>query len=117
VTEARVWRKRFGAGWRQAGPLAAAGLYALDHHIERLADDHEHARLIAEAAGVDPATVDTNIVIFDTPNAPEFMDACEREGVQVTDLSTRTVRVCTHLDVSRSDAEKAAAVIGRLLAQ
>ena len=63
LAEARVWRKRLGGGMRQAGILAAAGLHALDHHVERLADDHEHARLLAEACGVDPATVDTNIVV------------------------------------------------------
>jgi threonine aldolase len=54
VAAARVWRKRLGGGWRQAGVLAAAGLYALDHHVERLADDHAHARLLAAACGVDP---------------------------------------------------------------
>ena len=65
IAEARVWRKRMGGGMRQVGILAAAGLHALDHHVERLADDHEHARLLAEACGVDPATVDTNIVVVD----------------------------------------------------
>ena len=55
---------------RQAGVLAAAGLYALDHHVERLADDHAHARLLAEACGVDPATVDTNIVVVDVTTRP-----------------------------------------------
>ena len=63
LAEARVWRKRLGGGMRQAGILAAAGLHALDHHVDRLAEDHEHARLLAEACGVDPATVDTNIVV------------------------------------------------------
>ena len=63
VAEARVRRKRLGGGMRQVGILAAAGLHALDHHVERLADDHAHARLLAEACGVDPATVDTNIVV------------------------------------------------------
>ena len=63
IAESRVWRKRMGGGMRQVGILAAAGLHALDHHVERLADDHTHARLLAEACGVDPATVDTNIVV------------------------------------------------------
>ena len=63
VAESRVWRKRMGGGMRQVGILAAAGLHALDHHVERLGDDHAHARLLAEACGVDPATVDTNIVV------------------------------------------------------
>ena len=62
IAEARVWRKRMGGGMRQVGILAAAGLHALDHHVDRLADDHAHARLLAEACGVDPETVDTNIV-------------------------------------------------------
>ena len=69
IAEARVWRKRMGGGMRQVGILAAAGLHALDHHVERLADDHAHARLLAEACGVDPATVDTNIVVVDRPDA------------------------------------------------
>ncbi|HTM22958.1 MAG TPA: GntG family PLP-dependent aldolase, partial [Kofleriaceae bacterium] len=55
VAQARIWRKRLGGGMRQVGILAAAGLHALDHHVERLAEDHEHARLLAEACGVDPA--------------------------------------------------------------
>ncbi|MGH3444481.1 MAG: threonine aldolase family protein, partial [Nocardioidaceae bacterium] len=55
IDEARVWRKRMGGGMRQAGILAAAGLYALNRHVDRLADDHSHARLLAEACGVDPA--------------------------------------------------------------
>src|SRR5919107_801918 len=63
IRESRVWRKRLGGGMRQVGVLAAARLHALDHHLERLADDHEHARLLAEACGVDPMTVDTNIVV------------------------------------------------------
>jgi threonine aldolase len=62
IAEARVWRKRMGGGMRQVGILAAAGLHALDHHVERLAEDHAHARLLAEACGVDPESVDTNIV-------------------------------------------------------
>ncbi len=72
VLEARVWRKRLGGGMRQVGILAAAGLHALDHHIERLADDHTHARLLADACGVDPSGVDTNIVVLDVPDAPRW---------------------------------------------
>ena len=64
AAEARVMRRRLGGGMRQAGILAAAGSYALDHHLERLAEDHEHARLLAEACGVDPASVETNIVLL-----------------------------------------------------
>ena len=69
IAEARIWRKRYGGGMRQVGILAAAGLYALDHHLQRLADDHERARRLAAALGVDPGIVDTNIVVVDVPDA------------------------------------------------
>lgn len=114
VAEARVRRKRLGGGMRQSGVLAAAGLHALDHHVERLADDHAHARLIAEACGVDPASVETNIVVVDRPDAAAYVAAAEAEGVRVATVGPRTVRLVTHLDVSTADAERAAAVLARL---
>ena len=114
VAEARVWRKRLGAGWRQAGPLAAAGLYALDHHLDRLADDHDNARLIADAAGIDPETVDTNIVVIPTDDAATLVATCRAEGVLVSAVGANVVRAVTHLDVSRDDAAQAAKVIARL---
>jgi threonine aldolase len=114
VAEARVRRKRLGGGMRQVGILAAAGSYALDHHVERLADDHEHARLLAEACGVDPATVETNIVVAPRADAPAFVAAAREEGVLVTQVGPRAVRLVTHLDVSRTDAETAAHVLTRL---
>lgn len=114
VAEARVWRKRMGAGLRQVGVLAAAGLYALDHHLERLADDHAHARLLAEAVGVDPASVDTNIVVLERSDAARFVAAAEAEGVRVSTVGPTTVRLVTHLDVSAEDARRAAAVLARL---
>ncbi len=114
VTEARVWRKRMGGGMRQVGILAAGGLHALDHHVERLADDHTHARLLAEACGVDPAGVDTNIVVVDRTDAADFVAAARDAGVQVATVGPTTVRMVTHLDISRDDAEKAAAVLARL---
>jgi threonine aldolase len=113
VAQARVWRKRLGGGWRQAGVLAAAGLYALDHHIDRLADDHEHARIIADAAGVDPGSVDTNIVVIDTDDAPGLVARCRAEGVAVSAVGARVVRAVTHLDVGKPDAHRAADVIAR----
>ncbi|MCW2844490.1 MAG: L-threonine aldolase [Nocardioides sp.] len=114
VAEARIWRKRMGGGMRQVGILAAAGLHALDHHLERLADDHAHARLLAEACGVDPATVDTNIVVVPRSDAADFVAGARDEGVLVAPVGPRTVRLVTHLDVTRDDAEKAAAVLARL---
>lgn len=116
IAEARVWRKRMGGGMRQTGILAAAGLHALDHHVERLAEDHEHARLIAEACGVDPASVETNIVVFDHPDAAAFVAAAAQAGVRLATVGPRTVRLVTHLDVSRADAEQAAAALSRVVA-
>jgi len=114
ITEARVRRKRIGGGMRQVGVLAAAGLYALDHHVERLADDHAHARLLAEACGVDPETVDTNIVAFDRPDAASFVAAAREAGVLAGAVGARTVRLVTHLDVARADAEVAAKALAGL---
>ena len=115
IAEARIWRKRMGGGMRQVGILAAAGLHALDHHLDRLAEDHAHARLLAQACGVDPAGVDTNIVVVPRPDAAEFVAAARAEGVLVSAVGPTAVRMVTHLDVSRDDAEKAAAVLGRLV--
>jgi threonine aldolase len=114
IAEARIWRKRMGGGMRQTGILAAAGLHALEHHLERLADDHAHARLLAEACGVDPQSVDTNIVVVDRPDALDFVAAARAEGVLVATVGPTAVRLVTHLDVTRDDAEKAAAVLARL---
>jgi threonine aldolase len=114
VAEARVWRKRLGGGMRQAGVLAAAGLHALDHHLERLADDHEHARLLAQACGVDPAGVDTNIVVVPHDDAAGFVARAAEAGVRVGAVGPRTVRLVTHLDVDRTAAERAAEVLGAL---
>jgi threonine aldolase len=115
IADARVWRKRLGGGWRQAGVLAAAGLYALDHHVTRLADDHAHARLIAEAVGIDPASVETNIVVIDTYDAPGLVSRTRDDGLLVGAVGPRQVRLVTHLDVSRSDAEMAASILSALL--
>ncbi|MBS2937576.1 low specificity L-threonine aldolase [Nocardioides sp. J2M5] len=114
VAEARVRRKRMGGGMRQVGVLAAAGLHALDHHVERLADDHAHARLIGEALGLDPAQVDTNIVVVERPDAAAFVASVAEQGVRIAAVGPRAVRLVTHLDVSRADAERAAAVLSSI---
>ncbi len=116
IEEARVWRKRLGGGMRQVGVLAAAGLHALDHHVDRLADDHEHARLLADACGVDPAGVDTNIVVVDVPDAAAVVAAAREHDVLVSAVGPRALRMVTHLDVSRAQAETAAAVLAKVLA-
>ncbi|MDO9457101.1 low specificity L-threonine aldolase [Nocardioides sp.] len=114
VAEARVWRKRMGGGMRQVGILAAAGLHALDHHVERLADDHAHARLLAEACGVDPASVETNIVVVRRPDAASYVERAAAAGVRVATVGPTTVRLVTHLGVGRADAETAARVLAGL---
>ena len=114
VAESRVWRKRMGGGMRQVGILAAAGLYALDHHVERLAEDHENARLLAEACGVDPASVDTNIVVVPHDDPVAFVESAREGEVLVAAVGPAAVRLVTHLGVSRDDAEHAAKVLGAL---
>jgi threonine aldolase len=117
VEEARVWRKRLGGGMRQVGVLAAAGLHALEHHVDRLADDHAHARLLAEACGVDPETVDTNIVVVEVPDAPAVVAAAREHDVIVSTVGPNTLRLVTHLDVSGDQTVVAAAVLAKALAE
>ncbi len=115
VTAAREWRKRLGGGWRQAGVLAAAGIHALDHHVERLADDHAHARLLAEACGLDPARVDTNIVVVPCADAVAVVAEARSGGVLCSAVGPHALRLVTHLDVSATDARRAAKVLAGLL--
>ena len=115
VAEARVRRKRMGGGMRQVGVLAAAGLHALDHHLEHLAEDHEHARLLAEACGTDPASVETNIVVAEVPDALAVVAAAREEGVLVGAVGPTRVRMLTHLDVTRDDVDVAVKVLRQVL--
>ncbi len=114
IDESRVWRKRMGGGMRQVGILAAAGLYALDHHLERLADDHAHAGLLAEALGVDPELVDTNIVVVERDDAADFVARAAERDVLVATVGPRAVRLVTHLDADRAAVERAAQVLASL---
>jgi threonine aldolase len=114
VAEARIRRKRMGGGMRQVGILAAAGLHALDHHVDRLADDHAHARILAEACGLDPETVETNIVVVPRDDAAEFVAGARDGGVLVSPVGPTAVRMVTHLDIGREDAEAAAVVLSKL---
>jgi len=121
IERAHRWRKMLGGGMRQAGILAAAALYALEHNIERLAEDHAHARLLAEAladmpgAAIDPGSVETNIVYFDVDeragSAAELCATLEAEGVRMLALAPRRVRAVTHLDVSRAGIGRAIAAL------
>jgi threonine aldolase len=102
-----------GGAMRQAGIIAAGGLHALDHHVDRLAEDHARARRLADGlAGLpgvelDAATVETNILVFAVPDAPAFCDVLAREDVLVIPLDARRVRAVTHLDVDDAGIERA----------
>ena len=117
IDASREWRKRLGGGWRQAGVLAAAGLHALEQHVERLAEDHEHARLLAAACGVDPAGVETNLVVVPCADAAAVVSAARDEGVLCSAVGPRALRLVTHLDVSASAASRAADVLGRVVSR
>ena len=121
IADARIWRKRLGGGMRQVGILAAAGLHALDHHVDRLADDHRRAGQLAAAmaeaspGAVDPATVETNIVVLETDDAPRLVEACREQDVLVSLLDRRHLRAVTHLDVGDDEVERASSVLASLL--
>lgn len=108
IAEARRWRKAFGGGMRQSGILAAAGIYALGHHIERLKEDHTHAKLLAaalsESAWVEEILpVSTNIVIFKvvkTISSADFTQALAKKNILAIPFSPTQVRLVTHLDIS-----------------
>lgn len=115
IATARLWRKRLGGGMRQVGVLAAACRYALDHHLPRLGEDHEHARLLAKRLGVDPATVETNMVVLEGIEAPMVAEAAKARGVLVSQVSPTRIRLVTHLDVDRAAVDRAADVLAELL--
>lgn len=124
IVRCHRFRKMFGGGMRQAGLLAAAALYALDHNVERLAEDHANARCFAEAiAGLrgirlDPRTVETNIVIFEIDpslgTADEFQQRLRERGVWMFSTAPNKLRAVTHLDVSRAQIDRAIAVFREL---
>jgi threonine aldolase len=123
IAHARVLRKRLGGGMRQVGILAAAGLYALDHNIERLADDHRRARRIAEALAplgvADPEQVRTNLVLLDLSkssfDAPALTAAAAEQGVLISPMLPRIARLITHLDLDDAGADRAIDALRRLL--
>jgi threonine aldolase len=115
-------RRMFGGAMRQSGILAAAGLYALDNNMRRLAEDHANARILAEGladtrAEIDLATVQSNIVIFRVPeplpDAASIVRRAQEQGVLVSAFATRTVRAVTHLNVDATQCRRAAEVLAR----
>lgn len=125
IDRARVWRKRLGGGMRQAGILAAACLYALDHNIARLAEDHAKAARIGRIVEASPRVrlafpVETNIVIFEAAGgdaeAAGIDAALRREGILALPFGGRYVRMVTHLDVTDEDMERLDRSLPRVLA-
>jgi threonine aldolase len=120
IEEAWRLKQRTGGAMRQAGIIAAAGVYALEHNVERLAEDHANARLLAESlrnlpgVSVDPDEVETNIVFFDIAGtgltADPFCEALKAKGIDLGGAGTR-IRAVTHLDISRADIEAAVEAI------
>jgi threonine aldolase len=117
IHEARRARKAFGGGMRQAGVIAAACLYAFEHHVERLAEDHERAKRLAtglDAAGYRVEPPETNIVLVHVEDAGQFLRDLATEGVLATPRSKVTVRLCTHLDVGDEEIDAAVEAVSGL---
>ena len=121
----RAWemRKRLGGGMRQSGMLAAAGLYALEHNLQRIGDDHANAKRFAELVSgcpaVRPSAPETNIVMLelvrDDDTADRVIPRLAERGVLVVPFAAKRLRAVTHLDVSRADVERAAGLIAEVL--
>ncbi len=123
IADAVLWRRRYGGAMRQAGVIAAAGLVALDQMVDRLAEDHEHARALAAAAAevagahVDLEQVQTNIVYLERVPAVAIADALRGDGVLVSVMDDATVRLVTHADVSSADCDRACDRLRRVLSR
>ena len=126
IERAVRYRRMFGGAMRQVGIFAAAGLYALDRHLQRLAEDHANARLIAERLAASPrirldlALAKTNILVFElAPGAPDAATVVARareRGLLIFDFGPRTVRAVTHLDVTREQCARAAEILLQIVA-
>jgi threonine aldolase len=119
------FRKMFGGGMRQVGIIAAAGIYALDHHLERLKEDHQNAKRLAvglkefKGVSIEPKYVETNIVIFDVANTgmtgSQVAEAMKKEGVLIHAYGRTQIRLVTHLDVTAEQIEIALKAFERVL--
>jgi threonine aldolase len=125
IAQARVWRKRYGGGMRQIGLLAAAGHYALDHNIDRLAHDHARAKKMAialaehDATLINPEHVETNIVGLDLSQAgmtaADFAARCKEAGLWVSALGKSYARLVTHLDFDDAQCDEAIVIMKKAL--
>jgi threonine aldolase len=119
IIEARRARKAFGGGMRQAGIIAAASLYAFENHVDRLGEDHERARNLAEGlreAGYEVREPETNLVLVAVDDPTEFLQALAREGVLATPGKPGFARLCTHLDIGDKEIETAIRAAARITA-
>jgi threonine aldolase len=121
IEEAWRFKQMMGGALRQAGIVAAAGIYALDHNVDRLAEDHENARALAEGiaelrgATIDPSLVETNIVIFEVDDPAGVVAALLAEGVEMTQMGPGRIRAVTHMDVDRAGIERALEALRKVL--
>jgi len=117
IDEAWRYKRMIGGAMRQAGIVAAGALYALDHHVDRLSQDHANARQLAlglvdlDAITIDPKAVETNIVIFDVPNAATFLQRIAEHDVAMSQIGPTTIRAVTHLDISADDIDLALSAV------
>jgi threonine aldolase len=126
VEKLRRFRRMYGGSMRQAGVLAAAGIYALEHNITRLKEDHEHARRLANllayipSVSLDLKSVETNIIFFDVKSSrspADLVAALKAEGVLINAVGGTTYRAVTHLDVSQDDIDRAGQIFSRVFTQ
>lgn len=115
IDHVHFYRKAYGGGMRQAGILAAAALYAIDHNVNRLREDHLRTKILAETLGtlpdfdINPDLVQTNIAIFEvkdkTKSAPAYAEELDREGIKMIAFSSKKLRAVTHLDIDDNDID------------
>lgn len=125
IEESWRWKQRIGGAMRQSGILAAAGLYALDNNVDRMVEDHDNARAFASVLaqvngiGIDPAGVETNIIVFDVDDtgwkAPDLSARLLERGIRIGALSSTRMRAVTHLDVTRDQVVEAANTLATLI--
>jgi len=120
IDEAWRWKQMLGGAFRQSGIVAAGCLYALDNHVDRLAEDHDNARVLAEGLaelpgiGIDPGSVETNIVIFEIDDAPQLVSRLA-DRVELQAVDAKHVRAVTHLDVGRAHVDSALSIFAEAL--
>lgn len=125
IAEAWRWKHQFGGAMRQAGIIAAGAVYALEHHIERLAEDHANAQTLAQGLasidGIEVEPVETNLVFFDVAGldltAAAFSQALLAEGLHLGAIGPTRLRAVTHLDVSSTQIEEALAIVERVVSE